>query len=116
MSRCIAVVTDIWRTESGRSQRFTEPLVSLGCGDHPAAGDGLPEAREITGDPWVGAGAYLTESGDGRNILILVKPGHRHESRLSHATLPWVMSARGGRQRELLPAGMRTGRFQPASA
>src|ERR1019366_6395022 len=26
MSPCIAVVTDIWRTESGRSQRFTEPL------------------------------------------------------------------------------------------
>src|ERR1035441_4648203 len=23
---CIAVVTDIWRTEAGRSQRFTEPL------------------------------------------------------------------------------------------
>ena len=26
VSPCIAVVTDIWRTESGRSQRFTEPL------------------------------------------------------------------------------------------
>ena len=26
VSRCVAVVTDIWRTESGRSQRFTEPL------------------------------------------------------------------------------------------
>jgi len=68
----------------------------------------------------VGPGAYLTESGDGRNILILililVKPGHRHESRLSHATLPWVMSARGGRPRESLPTGMRIGRFQPASA
>jgi hypothetical protein len=24
----LAVVTDIWRTESGRSQRFTEPLAS----------------------------------------------------------------------------------------
>ena len=23
---CIAVVTDVWRTESGQSQRFTEPL------------------------------------------------------------------------------------------
>jgi hypothetical protein len=26
VSLCVAVVTDIWRTESGRSQRFTEPL------------------------------------------------------------------------------------------
>ena len=28
VSPCIAVVTDIWRTESGPSQRFTEPLAS----------------------------------------------------------------------------------------
>ena len=28
VSPCIAVVTDIWRTEPGRSQRFTEPLAS----------------------------------------------------------------------------------------
>src|SRR6266567_6172860 len=27
--RCAAVVTDMWRTESGRSKRFTEPLAAL---------------------------------------------------------------------------------------
>src|ERR1017187_3258879 len=26
VSRCIAVITDIWRAESGRSERFAEPL------------------------------------------------------------------------------------------
>jgi len=31
VGRCIAVVTDTWRTESDRSQRFAEPL-DAACG------------------------------------------------------------------------------------
>src|ERR1022692_4445986 len=45
-------VTDIWRTESGRSKRFTEPLASsVAVAVRP--GDGLAVAGEVTGDSWV---------------------------------------------------------------
>jgi hypothetical protein len=34
---CIAVVTDIWRTESGQEERFTEPLAFQIWGGQPAS-------------------------------------------------------------------------------
>jgi len=46
---CTTLVTDIWRTDPGLKERFTEPLaclarVAIGPGDGPA------EAREVTVD------------------------------------------------------------------
>src|ERR1019366_5293489 len=44
VSPCIAVVTDIWRTESGQSQRFTEPLVPpVSLVIRPGKGPASPE-------------------------------------------------------------------------
>ena len=49
---CIAVVTDIWRTESGQEERFTEPLAP-GCrwpsvlGEEPARPPAIPGGRPV---------------------------------------------------------------------
>jgi hypothetical protein len=67
--RCAAVVTDTWRTESGRSKRFTEPLASL-AGLVIRPGDGLPRPETSPVIP-------------GRDPRQVVKPG----SKLS--TLTW---------------------------
>src|ERR1035441_1378109 len=45
VSPCIAVVTDIWRTESGRSQRFTEPLAPPDLRCWPSSVQGQPGAE-----------------------------------------------------------------------
>jgi hypothetical protein len=46
VSPCIAVVTDIWRTESGRSQRFTEPLAPPDLRCWPSSVQGQPGAED----------------------------------------------------------------------
>jgi len=51
MSRCVAVVTDIWRTDSGQEERFTEPLASSAWPGYPVMMPGLPGSGEIAGDP-----------------------------------------------------------------
>jgi hypothetical protein len=46
VSPCIAVVTDIWRTESGRSRRFTEPLAPPDLRCWPSSVQGQPGAED----------------------------------------------------------------------
>src|ERR1019366_2109308 len=69
VSPCIAVVTDIWRTESGRSRRFTEPLAPPDLRCWPSSVQGQPGAEDhwwstvspppSPGDPGFDPGTFL---------------------------------------------------------
>ncbi len=74
VSPCIAVVTDIWRTESGRSKRFTEPLV-LPIAIVSRLGEGRPGPGNITRDRRLGLRMAHRIRGQSRLSLM---PGRRH--------------------------------------
>jgi hypothetical protein len=67
VSPCIAVITDIWRTESGRSKRFGAPLAPAVCHGWPSSVKGL-QAPKIAVGRRSGSARLLGSAGSRRNL------------------------------------------------